>query len=217
MNCPIALVRNAPFPAWQRTIVGLFIALSCMSLFAQTLSIRADAPTFKIGDRWKQEQRDTRTKLKIFENVNTITSISSTLVEGTTSDGGTFRWTPELNPIDTPSMAFGGDPKFLSFPLEVGKKWATKYTFANKKNENKGRMQLDVEVLAYEKIAVPAGSFDAFKLEYRGYWNNDANRANGSARSTYWYAPAARAVVKTEYADGFNMWVRELVEFDLQP
>ena len=64
MNYPIALVRNAPFPAWQRTIVGL---------------------------------------------------------------------------------------------LEVGKKWATKYTFANKTNENKGRMQLDVEVLAYERLRCRLG------------------------------------------------------------
>jgi len=101
--------------------------------------------------------------------------------------------------------------------LEIGKKWDYKYSLANKMNPTKSRWQLEANVVAYEKVKVPAGEFDAFKIEYTGYWNNETSGRSGRLKITNWFAPAARNVVKTEFEDGFNNWIRQLVEFELQP
>ena len=128
-----------------------------------------------------------------------------------------FVWTPELNVVESSTAVISGEARGLSFPLEIGKKWDYKYSFANKLNPTKGRWQLEANVAAYEKVKVPAGEFDAFKIEYKGFWNNDTSRQNGRLMLTNWFAPATRSVVKTEFDDGYNKWVRQLVEFQLQP
>ena len=177
---------------------------------------RAEAPQVKVGDRWKSEQKDKRSGVKEAETTRTVTAVSAGVVEGTENDG-TFKMTADLNPIESPNVVVTGEPKFLNFPLEVGKKWSFKYNFANKTNQNKGRIQLDAEVMAFEKITVPAGSFDTFRVESKGFWNNDARGSSGRSKTVYWYAPAARAVIRTEYEDGFSYWVRDVVEMQLQP
>ena len=183
---------------------------------AKAAGEKAEAPAVKVGDRWKTEQKDKRTGNKEGEWLRTVTAVTSGLIEGT-ENSGTFKMTSELNPIESVVFVTTGDPRVLSFPLEVGKKWTMKYQFANKTNQGKGRVEGDVEVVGYEKVSVAAGTFDAFRIEAKAFWNNDATRANGRSRSVYWYAPAARTIVRTEYEDGYNNWVRELLEVQLQP
>ena len=81
------------------------------------------------------------------------------------------------------------------------------------------RTNMSVAVLGYEKVRVPAGEFDAFKLEAKGIWvSPQAPFAPGAVYLTYWYAPAVRAIVKKEeQATGMPIHVTELVEFQLQP
>jgi hypothetical protein len=54
-------------------------------------------------------------------------------------------------------------------------------------------------VLGYEKVRVPAGEFDAFKLEAQGTWESPQAPFPGAADEIYWYAPAVRAIVKKEH------------------
>jgi hypothetical protein len=57
-------------------------------------------------------------------------------------------------------------------------------------------------VLAHETVRVVAGRFDAFKLEARGEFTGRSKGGpgilSGEFKSTYWYAPAAKAIVKSE-------------------
>lgn len=204
----------------RRLVVFGATAALCVLAVPSTLAIaageKAEAPTVKVGDRWKTEQKDRRTGNKEAEVLRTVTAVTAGVIEGT-ENSGTFRMTSELNPVESPSAVVTGDPRFLSFPLEVGKKWTLKYGFANRTNQGKGRVEGDVEVAAYEKVSVAAGTFDAYRIEAKTFWNNDTNRSNGRSRSVYWYAPAARTVVRTEYEDGYNNWIRELLEVQLQP
>ena len=57
---------------------------------------------------------------------------------------------------------------------------------------------MDSSVVAYEKIKVPAGEFDAFKIEAKGFWNNQTTPRSGKMQITNWYAPAAKAIIKSE-------------------
>ena len=199
-----------------RAALAFSAFLAAASAMGQAPVTPASPPEIKVGDRWKHEQKDKRTGTKEAETTRTVTAVTATLIEGT-ENGGKFAMTSELNPVESTTIVNTGDPKFLNFPLELGRKWSFKYSFVIKTSGSKGRSQLDAEVRAYEKVTVPAGSFDAFRIEASGFWNNDTSGRNGRSKSIYWYAPSARAVVRTEYEDGYNNWVRELVEFQLQP
>ena len=62
-------------------------------------------------------------------------------------------------------------------------------------------MVVDVEVVAYEKVAVPAGEFEAFKLVSKGRLSGTSpinSQYDAVITTTYWYAAAARAIVKSE-------------------
>jgi len=66
-------------------------------------------------------------------------------------------------------------------------------------------------------VRVRAGEFDAFKLKWQSGWL-DTKGFSGTTESTYWYAPSARAVVKSElWITGQPENACELVEFQLQP
>lgn len=214
----ISSTANGRFASWRlcSSVFTTLIASTATLASAQATDIRVDAPTAKVGDQWKFETRDRRTGLKESETLRTVVNVSSSQVEGT-ENGGNFVATPDLNLLETPTVALSGEVKYLVFPLEVGKKWAFKYDLTNKVSGVKAQWQLDAAVVAYEKVKVQAGEFDAFKIEYKGYWNNRTTSRNGRVVLTSWYAPAARTVVKTEYDDTYSRNTRELVEVKLQP
>lgn len=201
---------------WCKFSLTLVIASNLVVAVAQTVAVRADPPAAKVGDRWKYENRDRRTGIKESESVRTVTSVTATQIEGTENDGK-FVATAELNFLETPTITLSSDARYLAFPLEVGKKWDFKFNLANKVTAVTSRWQLDAAVVAYEKVKVPAGEFDAFRIEYKGFWNNNTSGKNGRLLVTNWYAPATRSVVKREFDDTRNRSVSELVEFQLQP
>jgi hypothetical protein len=201
---------------WLRVALLAFTVLCSSAVSAQDAAKRAEVPSIKVGDRWKYEQSDRRTGVKDAEFDRRVTAVTASQIEGTENDSKLLM-TPELSVMESSTSVVSGEAKALSFPLEVGKKWAYKTSFVNKVSGNKGRWELEATVVAFENVKVPAGEFDAFKVAYKGFWNNDTTRRNGRLVLANWYAPATRSVVKTEYDDGFNNWVRQLVEFQIQP
>lgn len=176
----------------------------------------AQAPVFKVGDRWKFERNDRRTGAKEAEFTRTITAVSATQIEGT-DNSAKVAFNTDLSVIENGAATYKGDTRFVAFPLAVGNKWTFKYDVVNKTNGTPSRWQLDATVVGYEKVKVPAGEFDAYKIEYKGYWNNDRNNRNGRVAQTAWFAPAARATVRTEFDDTYSNWVQQMVELQLQP
>lgn len=196
--------------------LSLFIATNLAVAFAQTAIVRAEAPAVKVGDRWKSETRDSRTGVKQYDSIRTVTSVTASQIEGT-DNAGKFVATADMNLMETPSYVLTGDVKFLVFPLEIGKKWDFKHKFARKSGSLVARWHSEAQVTAYEKVKVPAGEFEAFKIEYKGFFNNDTDGWKGRLIYTNWYAPATKSIVKNEYDDGYNRTVTELVEVQVQP
>lgn len=81
---------------------------------------------------------------------------------------------------------------YFNWPLKVGKRWSQNVTHYI--NGQTYRYEQDFKVLAFEKVKTPAGEFDAFKL----------SRAviGGVTYEEYWYAPAAKNVVKAVGTSG---------------
>jgi hypothetical protein len=181
-----------------------------------TPSPRADLPTIKVGDSWRWIRSDRRTGQQEADTLRTVKSVSATTIEGEENGGGYVQSTT-LAVLETPEFKRSGDARFLDFPLEVGKKWSFAYTQAGKTRPYEMRWQYETEIVAYEKVKVPAGEFDAFKIVSKGFGNSLRGNYSGSATSTSWYAPAARGVVKIEYDEGRNSTTTVLTELQLQP
>jgi hypothetical protein len=191
--------------------IGIALAMISAAVIAQ----RADPPEVKVGDRWQfvvyytvPSTTPNRTWV--------VTSVTPTRIEGTENSGETLSLTPELNIIDTPRERTS-NMKMLSFPLEVGKRWRYESDWLFKPKGSKGTFVGNVTVVGYERIKVPAGEFEAFKLVdkrvMRGI-SGIGSVIDAETSLTYWYAPAANAIVKSIYLNPYlGPSTVELVEY----
>lgn len=203
--------RPPPFPS---ALVGLVLAQLAGSAFAQ----KADRPDVSVGDQWKFVEyyavaSTTPSRAWV------ITSVSPAAIEGT-ENGEPLSLTPELNVLESPRNK-QSNPKALDFPLEVGKRWRYTTDWLFKLKGSKGSTIVDVAVVGHERVKVPAGEFDAFKLVAKGSLHGTSpinSQYGGETTDTYWYAPTARAIVKSVRHNPYlGTSTVELVEFRLRP
>jgi len=192
------------------------LALAVLS--SPAMAQKVDRPIVKVGDRWQfveyygiasaEPNRDW-----------VVTSVTPSRIEGT-ENGELLTLTPELNVLESPRNK-NSNPKALSFPLEIGKQWRFASDWVFKVTGSKGSSIVDVEVVGHEKVSVPAGDFDAFKLMSKGNIRGISAKNSlieGEVTSTYWYAPAARAIVKSISRNPYiGVTTVELVKIHPQP
>lgn len=160
---------------------------------------KVDRPVTRVGDEWR---------FAVYYSVPSaapnriwvVTSVTPAGIEGT-ENGEPLLLTPELNVVDSPS-AGESNPRALSFPLEVGKRWRYTSDWVFKPKGSKGSLDVDVAVVSYETLKVPAGEFQVFKLVAKGRLSGVSpinSQYAGETTTTYWYAPQAHAIVKREH------------------
>jgi len=199
-----------------KPVIRYFFSVVVVALAVQTnpaFAQKADLPAVKVGDRWTFKVSEAGAKA---DRHWVVTSVTPDRIEGT-ENAKPLALTPELNEIESP-RGKDSNRKLLSFPLEVGKKWdfADEYVLLG----NKRSTRANVTVTGYGKIRVPAGEFDAFKLEAKSVWMNRKENVAGDYSARYWYAPVARAIVK--FASESNLPIRppvsyELIKLELRP
>jgi hypothetical protein len=96
----------------------------------------------------------------------------------------------------------------LAWPLEVGKQWRNDYVAEEPEQRRAERIDTEVVVAAIEEIRVPAGTFEAFRVE-----TYDAQ--TGELILEQWYAPRARWFVKSKIYREEGPLVQELVAYKL--
>ncbi len=199
----------------------MFHGLFCLVLFllgGQALAQSVARPEIKMGDQWRfavYYSVPTVTPNRVWQ----VTAVSAAGIEGS-ENGEPLRLTHDLNVLESP-RGRESNPGLLAFPLSVGKRWKFESDWEFKPKGSRGKYAVDVVVAAYERVSVVAGEFDAFKLTAREILSGTSpigTDYSGVASRTYWYAPAARAVVKSishnPYLGGSTV---ELVELDLRP
>jgi hypothetical protein len=139
-------------------------------------------PNFKIGDRYRYRVIDMLTKLESREDRRRIvTDITDTEV---IFNRGNLITDPLGNILqNNRGQTFTGSQIFVA-EYRVGRKWNTTYR-GTRRDLNPDVWSLDFKVVARESITVPAGTFDAFKVEGDGYVSSRGNHF----RITYWIAP----------------------------
>lgn len=87
-----------------------------------------------------------------------------------------------------------GDPEELArFPMKVGDSWDYSRRFPNPHSEGRGSSK----VVSYEKVSVPAGTFDCFRVESR---TTNANQlGSNDIRRIRWYCPEIKWIAKEQY------------------
>jgi len=196
--------------------LAALIALAALAApaLAQTQAQKADRPVVKPGDRWRFETTIDGKHVAWLDRKWVVKSINPMEIDGT-ENGKPLALTPNLNILDSPTRT-DTDRRLLAFPLQVGERWRFSDDFTVTSVDVPSRGDFRVGVAAYEKVHVAAGDFDAFKLVAKGRWTSGG--LSGETTLTYWYAPAARAIVKIEADD--SVWgsrTSELAEYHLRP
>jgi hypothetical protein len=183
------MVRN-------KAIAVLAGALLASAALAQQ---KAERPQVSVGDTWLFAVYYT-VPSAIPNRTWIVTRVSPERIEGT-ENGEPLLLTPELNVLESPRHK-ESNPRGLSFPLEVGKRWRYESEWLFKAKGSKGRSVVDVAVVAFEPVSTPAGEFEAFRLVATGKLSGNSpinSRYDAETSATYWYAPEARAVVRSVY------------------
>lgn len=194
-----------------------FAAVALLAFCGPAFAQSADRPDVRVGDRWlfsAQSASASAASSRAWE----ITAVTAAGIEGS-EDGLPLRLTLELNVLDSPRTR-ESNPRWLSFPLSVGKRWRYDSHWEFKAKGSRGRLSGRVEVVSFEKIAVPAGTFDAFRITAREALSGRSPIGTdyaGEVTRTYWYAPAARAVVKSlSHNPYLGSTTVELVSYELR-
>lgn len=189
-----------------------FVAFAIVagSAFAQT----AERPSLSVGDEWKfvvYYAVPSTTPNRIW----VVTVITPNAVVGT-ENGEPLTLTADLGVVESPLVKYS-NPKTLSFPLQIGKRWRYASDWVFKPKGSTGSTAVEVTVLAHERIRIPAGEFAAFKLLAKGSLSGTSPGGSfyaGETTTTYWYAPEARAIVKSVHHNPYQgTSTVELVEF----
>lgn len=214
----------------KNIVFGVIGAAFSFGVAAQSI----DLPTVKAGDTWTyQETKEvgtagwTPTHVEVTVSHASASSIyftakqsGSTQLPSEQFSGADWSRVRNLNNKDT----VVNQP--LSFPLKPGKTWAIQYTEQNPNKQLKYEQRdSHYTVVGYESVEVPAGKFQALKIEEEGHWTAEtlpantvvqgaqvsqngttmvtqANRAGavvGSGRTykAFWYVPETKRWVKS--------------------
>ena len=198
--------------------VSSAVVLALAIIASPALAQSADRPAVKVGDEWQFAEYYIGAAA-----AETESRLGGHLRHACRNRGHRERGAADADPGPEHRRVAAddnSDRRLLSFPLEVGKKWTFSNEFVQKDVDYKGRADISVTVVGREKVRVAAGEFDAFKLEAKGKSGVDGASGAGSIDvvRTYWYAPAARTIVKQETRNPTRgSETIELVSYKLQP
>jgi hypothetical protein len=175
------------------------------SLAAMTLSPKLMAGqqwNYKRMDLWKNEEAE-RFSQTLMEDANGKWRVYWTILSSI--DGTRIGTTPEQFDAATHGFAdplLKGQHQPLKFPLSIGKSWTFSYQYQSKADTLVDVTQT-AQVMQWETVTVPAGTFKALRVEHAGRYTatKDNQSWRGRITETYWYAPDAGRVVAQEYKD----------------
>jgi hypothetical protein len=166
------------------------------------------APTIAAGDSWTYRVQDGFTRLPRADQRFVVDRVDAGRIEvagPAEPAGATQIYDREWNWIRRPATAlqtFDYSPAYpaYGFPLAPGKRWNARVTATDPRDGRRFPVRVGGAVLGWEHVKVPAGEFDALKIErivYFDYWEY-ALRGHSIIREYEWYVPSVKWSVKRE-------------------
>jgi hypothetical protein len=182
--------------------------LTVMPGVAQSLS-KAERPEIKVGDSSVFLDRDLATGEKRETRFHVIAVDAEKIVAetgGSTSGTQTFTRDWNLMEVRTGDIVSQTAKPFwprLRFPLTVGLKWESPFEVevTTRSFKRDAKWQWKAQVAAAESVTVPAGAYQAFRIEYDGsFATRQGNRSwTGTHKETAWYAPQVMRIARREF------------------
>jgi hypothetical protein len=169
-----------------------------------------EQPDIRVGDSWKYQVTDGYTNLKstVVMEVASVTDAqiltrsahSSSEASLVSPAGGVEEeWDRNWNLRRAGDNAYKPSYPSLRFPLEAGKRWTGRISFRT------GSIDvvhdITAQVVGWERITVPAGSFDSVKITLRGRLSASGGGFlpdTGDISETLWYSPLIRQLVRRD-------------------
>lgn len=191
-------------------IVAAVAALAgCAGLDRAGSGPAAEAPAYRVGDRWVYHAEDGFRVTTVWDETHEIMAIGA--------DGFTVRITqtgPSIDVVRTEqwpapgllragaiyaneTRRFATPLKRYDFPLAAGKSWSQWLDNYNEATKSSGPVNHYVRVRGWDKVTTPAGTFDAVvlhviaRLDDEEFWRHPTE-----CSYAVWYAPAVRGIVK---------------------
>jgi hypothetical protein len=120
---------------------------------------------YRMGDRYSYRAVDTLTRLELRSFTLRVTEINDTQV---IFNNGSRTIDHLGNPRVYGPEVWGAN-QIIPNEFAIGKRWNTKFD-RKYSDTNYGVMELELRVAERELISVPAGQFNAFRLEAKGYY-----------------------------------------------
>ncbi len=217
-----------------RVLVLVASFFMTVSAWAQEGLPSAQKPIMKVGDEWTYGV----TANGLYLGKRSYTFVGKTTFRGKPAlhlasklvEASSDRVKPFMEDSDlflTPEGAWFGrnlgpgrndyaEPPLPLFrwPMEVGKQWSDTVSFYFE-YDNFPQLQTRFQVIAYETVTVPAGTFKAFRLHYKGF--HPEFPGSGTVID-YWYSPQVKSIVKYRGILWFENidFLYELVSYQLK-
>jgi hypothetical protein len=116
----------------------------------------------------------------------------------------TLLYAPGWNGREMPlpnTQRFRYEPTFeaYAYPLDPGKTWRAVVRATDVVTGRTYNTHVYGKVVGWERISVPAGQFDALRIQREVFaGNSDARRTQEEIRETDWYVPSVRRSVRSQ-------------------
>jgi hypothetical protein len=147
---------------------------------------------YTVGDEASFLETDYLTGVEVRRYTNRVTRVDEDADRVEFNDGAIVTDTMG-NSLKSGQLEFDAPLQFLPAELQLGKKWTASF-----KRMDKGQVSYayyELHIVSREKVKVPAGEFDVFRIEARGW-----NRSFGSQLEVnLWVVPGLNFHVKWEW------------------
>lgn len=169
----------------------------------------AEAPAYRVGDRWVYHGQDGFRLLTTWEETQSISAVGAEGIGVRITQKGSSidvaraeQWhVPGRVKIgavyDNETRRFATPLDRYRFPLAAGATWTQFVDNYDETTRATGQINNYVRVRGWEKVTTPAGTFDAIVMHVV-MWLDDEQfwRYATQCNYTVWYAPAVRGVVR---------------------
>ena len=171
----------------------------------------APAPQYRVGDRWVYRVDQAFRNAPDYDETHEVTGVGAdgvtvrvTAQIGNTAVDRVERWpAPGLVAqgalLDIETRRFANPLERWRYPLRTGESWNQWVEQVNETGGTRGRINRYVRVAGSDRVATPAGTFDALRMiVIMRLDDEDAFRYATQCSNIVWYAPAVRATVREE-------------------
>jgi Caspase domain len=158
---------------------------------------RANPPALAPGDRWHYRRIDPagRTRPSNFE----IATVDEGEIRTVSGDRFDSEWALIYSKGD--DLTYEPRARRLVWPMTLGGQAPLAYRVRGSKEYPEWAVEGTARVIGLERVIVPAGAFDTFKIEVSGRYTQtreNGRKGAGTFRHFYWYSPEVKREVLRE-------------------